>query len=269
MKLCSYILPIRRGVFSDAEALTLREYLSILAETGCEVIVVDGSPPQIFARHHRVWSAFCRHEAVDRRYKFLNDKVNGVHTGIALATYEKIILADDDIRYAKGDIEQICVLLDEFEVVRPQNYIANRWIGRSADDAENNAPSAPKLTSSKGLLDPPWAKMEAARMLINRATLPNADYPGTCAFLRSTMLRSGEYDGDVLFDNEELIRHFARRGARICYANNLFVRKYPPTFRKWLEQRPRQAYEDFGLRFKTFLFASLLPIAIILALIDF
>src|SRR5207302_2120307 len=108
-------------------------------------------------------------------------------------------------------------------------------------------------------------QMGAARMLINRATLRAADYPGTCAFLRSTMLRCGEYDGDVLFDNEELIRHFARHRARICYANDLFIRKHPPTFRKWLEQRPRQAYEDFGLRFKTVLFASLLPILIILA----
>jgi hypothetical protein len=99
--------------------------------------------------------------------------------------------------------------------------------------------------------------MEAARMLINRATLRTADYPGTCAFRRETMLRVGPYDGDVLFDNEELIRHFAREGATIGYASNLFVRKRPPAFRKWIEQRPRQAYEDFGLRAKTALFFSL------------
>jgi hypothetical protein len=71
------------------------------------------------------------------------------------------------------------------------------------------------------------------------------------------MLRVGPYDGDVLFDNEEIIRHFARAGATISYATNLFVRKRPPTFRKWVEQRPRQAYEDFGLRAKTALFLSL------------
>src|SRR5205085_10772519 len=39
-------------------------------------------------------------------------------------------------------------------------------------------------------------------------------------------------------------------------------------FRKWLEQRPRQAYEDFGLRFKTILFALLLPLAIVISSID-
>jgi hypothetical protein len=262
----TYLLPIRRTVFRVNEAAELLEYLSILNEAGCETVVVDGSPPDVFAQHHRAWANVCRHEPVDRRYKFLNDKVNGIHTGVALATHEKIILADDDIRYTKIDIEQICMLLDEFEVVRPQNYLVRDVasprphlypLPEGEEDAKREVRAIPW-----------WAKMEAARMLINRATLRNADYPGTCAFRKATMLRSGEYDGDVLFDNEEIVRHFARHNARICYANNFFVRKRPPTFRKWLEQRPRQAYEDFGLRFKTFLFASLLPIAIILALIN-
>ena len=102
--------------------------------------------------------------------------------------------------------------------------------------------------------------MEAARMLINRATLRTADYPGTCAFRRAMMLAAGAYDGDVLFDNEEIIRHFAESGATIAYALNLFVRKRPPVLRKWIEQRPRQAYEDFGLRGKTALFFALPPL---------
>jgi len=231
VKRCTYLLPIRRSIFREIEAAELRNYFSILAGN-CELIVIDGSPSEIFKKHHRVWSGVCRHEVVDSRFTYLNDKVNGIHTGIRLATNEKIILADDDVRYARENIEKVSLLLDDFEVVRPQNYISPlSW----------------------------WAQMEAARMLINRATLRAADYPGTCAFRRATMLRLGEYDGDVLFDNEELIRHFARRGARICYANDFFIRKRPPKFRKWIEQRPRQAYEDFGLRGKTALFAGLLP----------
>lgn len=246
MAIFTYVLPIRRSVCSPSEAAELRAHLSILAEVG-EVLVVDGSPAEIFARHHQLWSDVCRHEPVDRRFHYLNDKVNGVHTGVRLAGCDKIILADDDIRYAKIDIEKMCGLLDEFDLVRPQNYF--RCVALSERV-------------------PPWAKIESARMLINRATLQAADYPGTCAFRREVFLKAGEYDGDVLFDNEELIRHFARRGARICYANDLFIAKRPPSFRKWLEQRPRQAYEDFGLRFKTTLFAALLPIAITIALVD-
>jgi hypothetical protein len=109
--------------------------------------------------------------------------------------------------------------------------------------------------------------MESARMLINRATLKIGDYPGTCAFRRSTMLRLGHYDGDVLFDNEEIVRHFARFGATINYAVDFFVQKRPPTLRKWKEQRPRQAYEDFGLRAKTALFLALPFILITSAII--
>src|SRR5436189_255752 len=74
---------------------------------------------------------------------------------------------------------------------------------------------------------------------------------------REAMLRVGPYDGDVLFDNEEIIRHFASEGVTVNYATNLFVRKRPPTLRKWMEQRPRQAYEDFALRTKTGLFFSI------------
>ena len=208
----------------------MADYFRSLSAANCEVLVVDGSPEPVFQQHSEVWRAVCRHEKVDHSFGFLNDKVNGIHTGVRLAPTEKIILADDDIRYAAAEIDRVCELLDEFEVVRPQNFLSPL---------------------------PWWGRMEAARMLINRATLRTADYPGTCAFRRQTMLRVGPYDGDVLFDNEEIIRHFAREGASVNYAINLFVQKRPPTLRKWKEQRPRQAYEDFALRTKTALFLAI------------
>jgi hypothetical protein len=226
----TYLLPIRRATFSPTEARELAIYVRTLNDAGCDVLVIDGSPASVFREHAEVWRRVCRHEHVDHSFGYLNDKVNGIHTGVRLATTEKIVLADDDVRYTAAEIERACELLDKFDVVRPQNYLSPL---------------------------PWWARMEAARMLINRATLRTGDYPGTCAFRRSAMLRVGPYDGDVLFDNEEIIRHFARAGATISYATNLFVRKRPPTFRKWIEQRPRQAYEDFGLRAKTALFLSL------------
>ncbi|MFL6528280.1 MAG: glycosyltransferase [Chthoniobacterales bacterium] len=227
LKDCTYLLPIRRAAFDPAEAEGLRRYFEELVAAGCELLVIDGSPDDVVAQHDRLWSGVCRHERVDRQHGYLNDKVNGVHTGVALASHEKVILADDDIRYSAANVRETCALLETFDVVRPQNYLRPL---------------------------PWWARMEAARMLINRATLRTADYPGTCAFRRTTMLGVGHYDGDVLFDNEEIIRHFASSGASICYANNLFVQKRPPSFRKWREQRPRQAYEDFPLRTKTAIF---------------
>jgi hypothetical protein len=230
MKRGTYLLPIRRTSFSAVETAELACYFRDLGDAGCDVLVIDGSPAPVFEQNHEAWRSVCRHEQVDRSFGYLNDKVNGIHTGVNLAMTEKIILADDDIRYTRSEIDRVCELLDNFEVVRPQNFLSPL---------------------------PWWARMEAARMLINRATLRTADYPGTCAFRRATMLRVGQYDGDVLFDNEEIIRHFAHAGATVTYATNLFVRKRPPGFRKWIEQRPRQAYEDFGLRAKTALFFSL------------
>ncbi len=234
---CTYLLPIRRSIFLPDEAQQFVDYFSTLAAAGCEVIVVDGSPPEVFAEHGQLWSSACRHKQVDRRFNYKNDKVNGIHTGVELASNEKIILADDDIRYTPANVDEMCRRLDDYEMVRPQNFLSPL---------------------------PWWARMESARMLINRATLRLGDYPGTCAFRRSTMLRVGHYDGDVLFDNEEIVRHFARAGAKIDYAVDFFVQKRPPTLQKWKEQRPRQAYEDFGLRGKTALF-MVLPLLLLLS----
>jgi hypothetical protein len=236
---CTYLLPIRRVRASQAEMEDFAAYFRSLVSAGCEVLVVDGSPAGVFDEHDRAWSDVCRHVKVDKRYGYLNGKVNGIHTGVDLAACEKIIVGDDDIRYTAANIERISLLLDQQEMVRPQNYL-------------------------KPL--PWWARMEAARMLLNRALLPTGDYPGTCGFLRSTMRRVGHYDGDVLFDNEEMVRHFALHGAKICNALDFFILKRPPTLNKWWEQRPRQAYEDFVMWAKTIFFLSLLPLGLALGL---
>ena len=234
---CTYLLPIRRVRASRAETEDFRRYFRTLAAANCEVLVVDGSPAPVFAEHDEAWRDVCRHVTVDPQYTYLNGKVNGIHTGVDLASCEFIIIADDDIRYTAEDVAQTCALLARHEMVRPQNFLRPL---------------------------PWWARLEAARMLLNRAFLRTADYPGTCAFRRTTMLRVGHYDGDVLFDNEEIVRHFAVQGADICNAVDFFILKRPPTLQKWWEQRPRQAYEDFVMRAKTAFFLSLVPLGVAL-----
>jgi hypothetical protein len=238
---CTYLLPFRRTAFCPEEASELGNYLKEIGRSGCEIMIVDGSSPEVFRENDAAWTGLCRHVPVDRSFAYLNDKVNAVHTGLAAASGTKIILADDDIRYTESSLAVIVARLDNYEVVRPQNYLSPL---------------------------PWWAKMEAARMLINRATLPLADYPGTCAFRKSAMDEAGHYDGDVLFDNEEILRHFARHEMKIDYAHDLFVKKRAPRLSKWFEQRPRQAYEDFGLRVKSGLFVSLIPLAAAMAILS-
>lgn len=232
---CSFIVPIRRVQVDSLEIKRLSNYFRTLDEAGCEVLIVDGSPRSVFEEHAKSWQTVSKHVAPDPKYTYLNGKVNGVHTGIDLASCERIILADDDIRYTAAAVNRMCELLDSFELVRPQNFIA---------------PS------------PWWARLENARILINRGVLRAGDYPGTCGFRRSAILRVGPYDGDVLFDNEELVRHFAVNGGNIKYALDFFILKRPPTLTKWLEQRPRQAYEDFVMRAKTAAFLAVIPVTL-------
>src|SRR2546423_8207315 len=112
---CTYLLPFRRTAFRREEALELESYLQVLGAFGGEVLLVDGSPPSVFRKHHLRFDRLCRHVRVNRRFEYLNDKVNGIHTGVELASSNKIILADDDIRYTAAELKMMVKLLDEYE----------------------------------------------------------------------------------------------------------------------------------------------------------
>lgn len=232
----SYVLPIRQARFNPAVAADLRAYLLSLRTVCSDLLVIDGSAPEVFAEHARAWGDIARHLPPDARYRYLNGKVNGLFTGVDHATGDSIVVGDDDVRYQPAELRRIAGLLTEHDYVKPQNYFRPL---------------------------PLYARIESARMLVNRAVVRTGDYPGTCGFRRSTLRRIGPYDGDVLFENEEMFRHFALHGARICCADDLFVQKRPPGWAKFLEQRPRQSYEDLVMRGKTALFASFLPLGIL------
>jgi hypothetical protein len=238
MTRCTYLLPFRRTDASDAELAALAAYTASLAAIGCEVLVVDGSPRRDFTRHARVLPPAVRHVAVDPRWQCLNGKVNGVLTGMALASSESVILADDDVVYRPADVDRMCRLLEAHDLIVPQNHFAEL---------------------------PWWSRIETGRILINRALRPAGDYPGTFGVRRSTFARIGPYDGDVLFENEQMRVHFVRNRARVHHARGFFVARRAPSLRKWREQRLRQAYEDLDLLPKTLLFVALLPIGLALS----
>ncbi|HLM55165.1 MAG TPA: hypothetical protein VK422_03495, partial [Pyrinomonadaceae bacterium] len=79
---CTYLLTIRRVRYDAREARGFRDYFRTLAAAGCEVLVVDGSPQEVFAAHGEAWRGACVHAPVDPQYKYLNGKVNGIHTGV-------------------------------------------------------------------------------------------------------------------------------------------------------------------------------------------
>jgi hypothetical protein len=142
-------------------------------------------------------------------------KVNGVLTGLREAAHERVVIADDDVRWEPEQLRRVAHLLDHADVVRPQNHFSPL----------------------------PWhARWDTARMLINRGL--GSDFPGTLAVRRSTLLEAGGYDADVLFENLELMRTVRAAGGTVLDAPDLFVRRLPPTFQHFFRQRVRQAYDS-------------------------
>lgn len=220
----SYVLPLRspsRG--GETEELT--EYLAWLAERA-DLVIVDGSEPAGFEVHRRRWAAFTTVIRPAEDIRCLNGKVRGVLTGLRVAVEDAVVIADDDVRYDDDNLDTMARLLADADLVRPQNHF-----------------------------DPlPWyARWDTARILCNRAF--GNDFPGTLGVRRSFLRSIGGYDGDVLFENLEVMRTVVAAGGRVVDAPDLFIRRRPPTFARFLEQRPRQAYEDWAqpLRFALFL----------------
>jgi len=207
----SYVLPIRGPVEVDTQ---LTAYVAWLSER-VDVVIADGSTPDVFDSHRRLWGPGVRHLAVTSRC--LNGKVAGVVDGVLAATCERVVVADDDVRYDNAALREIAALLDHHDVVRPQNYFSPlSW----------------------------HARWDSARSLVNRAW--GQDYPGTVGIRRSSFVEAGGYCGGVLFENLELLRTMAAHGHRIHDAPDLVVRRVPPGARHFVQQRLRQAYDSLA-----------------------
>ncbi|MEQ7739868.1 glycosyltransferase, partial [Escherichia coli] len=91
-----------------------------------DVTVVDGSDPDIFARHRQQFPPQVRHirpepEAAGSGTHG-NGKVAGILTGVRAAKAELLVLADDDVRYTRESLAAVVGHLCSADVVRPQNY---------------------------------------------------------------------------------------------------------------------------------------------------
>lgn len=223
----SYVLPLRWT--EDRGLAELAGYVRWLAGRA-EVLIVDGSPPARFAAHAAAWGGGVRHLPPDPDLRFLMGKVNGVVTGLRHAAHELVVVADDDVRYDHDALSTVASLLAHADLVRPQNYF-----------------------------DPlPWhARWDTGRTLLNRAL--GADYPGTLGLGRALLLGVDGYDGNVMFENLELIRTVEALGGRETVPLDLFVRRIPPAAAVFLSQRVRQAYDDFAQPQRQALFLGLAP----------
>jgi hypothetical protein len=230
----TYILPLRRA----APDLTheLRDYVAWLSQH-VEVLVVDGSEPPVFAAHAARWGHLVRHIAPDPDQRTANGKVGGVVTGVRHATHERLVIADDDVRYDLQALTRLGCMLDLADVVRPQNYFEPL----------------------------PWhALWDTGRTLLNRVM--GGDWPGTLGVRRSALLATGGYAGNVLFENLELVRTVRAAGGTEAVPLDLYVRRLPSSTRHFWSQRVRQAYDEFARPVRLAVSLALLPLALGLAL---
>jgi hypothetical protein len=228
-----YVLPLRWTAGHDPGDLAeLTEYLRRLRGIVgvARVVVVDASPAPLFAAHARAWSGLALHIRPDADVDFANGKVTGVLTGVRRARSPHVIVADDDVRYDAQGLRAVVRLLGTADLVRPQNYF-----------------------------DPlPWhARWDTARSLLNRVF--GGDYPGTFGIRRDTFSAMGGYDGNVLFENLELIRTVRAYGGIERRPPGLYVRRLPPDARHFWGQRVRQAYDDIAQPARMTIFLAVLP----------
>lgn len=224
----SYVLPLYTA--EPIESDEFAAYLKALSKR-LEVIVVDDSPDEVFASHQSTWGRDVTHVRPDPQYDFAYRKVTNVTTGVVRANSEKVVIADDDVVFGDADLDDLLARLDDADLVIPQNYFEPM----------------------------PWhARWDAARSLLNRAV--GIDFPGTLGVRRSRFVDMGGYDGDLLFENLELIRTVAASGGRVDEAVDLYVKRQPPDARHFWSQRIRQAYDDFALPRRMALWLSLVPL---------
>lgn len=226
----TYVLPLRSPApHADREFCGYLKLISAIAET----IVVDGSDQEVFDEHHRSWGTSVVHVRPDPALVTPMGKVGGVLTGVRLASNDKIIIADDDIRYDEEGLRSVGDALEDAQVVRPQNYFSPL----------------------------PWhALWDSGRILLNRIT--GGDWPGTLGVSRSYLLGAGGYDGSVMFENLELVRTIIAAGGTERVLLNTLVARRPSTTRHFFSQRVRQAYDEFARPARLVLQLSILPLVI-------
>jgi hypothetical protein len=213
----TYLLPLRRDRTAEQADGELARYLRALNGGVDELVVVDGSPPHVFEQHAHLFAGHAVHIRPDPRDRCANGKAWAVLTGLRHARHDTIVIADDDVRWDVAGLARATAGLQECDLVLPANFFT------------------PMV----------WhAAWDTGRILLNRAIAH--DWPGTVVMRRTALGNAPGYDGDVLFENCELVRTVAAGGGRVSVRHDLLVARRPPTLRHFLAQRPRQAYDDLA-----------------------
>ena len=230
---CSYLVVLDNEFSSIDELRELAAYLSNLAVSDFEVIVVDASLPPALEQNRRVLRWVGRHVIARPQH------LDPIRAAIDLASCEKVIVADAHVRYSDSALDEISMLLDVHEVVEPQDYFDPL---------------------------PWWGGIEAGRMLVHRSLSPLPDHGSTFGFRKRAIRALRAVDQGVPAD--DFARRLASQGAEVFSAVEIFVRRIPPALSEWFRDLPRHAGEDLEIPAKAAFFFVLLPVAIVFALLS-
>ncbi|HEY6844332.1 MAG TPA: hypothetical protein VI391_09200 [Thermoanaerobaculia bacterium] len=232
----SYVVLLDGPSRTPDELRDLAAYLSEIALSDFEVVVVDASQQPDLDRNRQVLRWVSRHLAARPQHFTAFGIVDPVRTALDVASCERIVVADANVRYDLDALDQLALLLELHEVVEPQDYFDPM---------------------------PWWGGIEAGRILVYRSVASAPDHGVTFGFQKRAIrgLRSLDHA------NDDCVRRLASQGAEVFSAVKVFVRRLPPALSHWLRNLPRQAEQEFAIPAKAALFFMLLPIAIALVLI--
>jgi hypothetical protein len=209
---CSYVIGIDDGPMAFDDLRSLGERCTLLTAEGCDVVVVDASEPAAFADHRRVLRWVARHLPPAPAHLAADGTLNLLAAAADFAQTNKVVVATPAAHYRTDDLHLVCDLLEEHEVVVPNEY-----------------------------LDPLpwWARIDAGRMLLQRAVMVWPDAAGTFGFRRDSLAairRHGRPSnaGDIL-------HALATQGMELHDAADVFIRRTPPALGNWWRRRPHES----------------------------
>jgi hypothetical protein len=225
---CSYLVVLENAARSEAELRHLAAYLSDIAVSNLEVIVVDGSAQAEQNRHILRW--------VGRHVIASAGNLDAVRAAIDLCSCDKVIVADARVRYSQDALDGLTALLEVHEVVEPQDYFDPL---------------------------PWWGGIEAGRMLVQRSISPLPDHGSTFGFRKCAVRGLRSIDNSA--PAQDSVRRLALQGAEVFTAMRLFVRRIPPAFSDWVRDLPRRAAQEFAMPARAALLLMVVPAMIAIA----
>lgn len=222
-----------------------QELLSYEFPFNLEIVIADESPHDVFQSiddwfgdDPRVIHFCPKHES--RHGK--NDKMNGIYDALNHVKYERVILIDDHYRLSADNIFQLIPLLSQYDCFKCMITFPDK-----------------RLT----------ALIDLCGMFIINLTHPLHQFHGHLCFNARTLKEIGFPSRDGLFDELALEMHFHLHARKVHFEKNIFLKTVQDsTYKRFLEQRVRYAYENFAFPFRFACYLSILPILLLISMVS-